>query len=169
MSSRLYHSHIAIVCVMLSSFAWMNACSEDKDKQEPQPPLFLKSDLMPLSLQSEDACLIDGDCVMGAFCFNGQCATQCENDDDSAGDYVCSVRNGRCITKEFADNMYLTDEEDGSLPSTRKLRELTDLNAQDLAEAKASNVVESIPGFEILTPPKARSMSEQVRPLRRSS
>ena len=50
--------------------------------------------------------------------------------------------------------MYLIDDDDDINPSdlARKRHALTDLNAQDIAEAKASNVVEAIPGFEVLTP-----------------
>ena len=156
MSNRLnnYNIRMAAICVMISGLAWMNACSEDKkeDQNEPNEPVVLSVDSRPLTMQSEDGCLIDSDCVMGAFCFNGQCATQCERDEDCEGEYVCSMRNGRCVTKEFADNMYLTDDDESLSSSKRKLRALTDLNAQDLNESKASNVVEAIPGFEVLTP-----------------
>ncbi|MBO4351657.1 MAG: hypothetical protein J6A01_12035 [Proteobacteria bacterium] len=152
---------ILSICSILCGIALLNACSDDKDKKdEPQPitPVVTTNDLRPISLQSEDGCLLDSDCVTGAFCFNGQCATQCEKDEDCDGDYVCSPRNGRCITKDFADNMYLTDDDDDLSPSdlSRKRHALTDLNAQDIAEAQASNMVEAIPNFEVLTPPPSQ-------------
>ena len=112
------------------------------------------SDLRPSAMMSNDGCLIDSDCVTGAFCFHGVCAIQCKKDDDCKDGYVCSTRNGRCITEAFAKTMATADDAgDSDSGLTTKRLALTDLNKQDIAEAKASDVVTQLPNAEILTPP----------------
>ncbi|MBO4350046.1 MAG: hypothetical protein J6A01_03745, partial [Proteobacteria bacterium] len=164
--------YIFSVLAILSSLALFNACgNESKEPEEPghviptpppeeddEIPDTSIIDLRPADMQSQDGCQLDSDCVAAAFCFHGACTMQCEKDDECADGYVCSQRNGRCITEAFAKKMVLQEDEEtaGDSDLTRKRYALTDLNAQDLAEAAESDVVEAVTNFEILTPPPSQ-------------
>ena len=131
-------------------------CNESSKKTEPIPvepqTVVTVTDLRPSSMQSDEGCLLDGDCVTGAFCFHGTCVVQCESDVECEEGYVCTVRNGRCVTEAFAKTMAPgTGPKNADGISSRKMA-LTDLSAQDLAEARASSVKQTIADIEIRTP-----------------
>ena len=162
--------YIFSILAVFSGIALFNACSDDGSSETgekpgpviPLPPaddddeeiqVLPSMDLRPAAMQSRDGCQLDSDCVDGNFCFHGSCTTQCTKDDECADGYVCTPRNGRCITRAFAEKMVRDDENTGDSDLTRKRHALTDLNAQDIAEAAESDVVEAVTNFEILTPP----------------
>ena len=162
--------YIFSILAVISGMSLMNACSENHSNESgdkpadvdpiPEPGDEDKPDtsvinLRPERLQSEEGCQLDGDCVNGAFCFHGTCTTQCTKDDECAEGYVCSPRNGRCITESFAKRNYQQEiEVDEEHPEISRQRfAITDLNAQDIEEASESDVVDTLTGFEILTPP----------------
>lgn len=84
-------------------------------------------------MNSTKGCALDSDCKTGMFCFHGLCTSECSETLPCAKGN-CSI-NGRCV------------ETEGS-----KGRDLKD----DLQESADSDVVEKIPGAEVVVEPQDR-------------
>ena len=142
---------------LISAMALGQGCNETTMAENaPDADAATLTDLRPEALMSSTACLLDSDCVTGAFCFNGLCTVQCAKDSECDEGYACSPRNGRCVTKAFVDTMVLDEsvEENAESPDLKRSKfALTDLNVQDMNEADASSVVKKIIGAEIVQPP----------------
>ncbi|MBQ9241952.1 MAG: hypothetical protein IJ165_01775 [Proteobacteria bacterium] len=117
--------------------ALSSGCSNDSEEVQDEARLVFLTNkphaavARNFEMNSQAGCALDSDCAVGMFCFHGLCTSECSEKNPCAAG-TCS-ENGRCIVSK----------------SKNSLRDLKD----DLEESQKSDVVEQVPGAEVLFEP----------------
>ena len=146
-SSSIFTKRKSLFCLCAIVAAFSFGCSDSGDKDNSNddetvdgPFVFVvrsedESVTRTFEMNSQAGCALDSDCASGMFCFHGLCTNECSESNPCAKG-TCSA-HGRCLVSKTKNSI---------------LRDLKD----DLNEAKASDVIEQIPGAEVLYTPEEK-------------